>query len=125
MFMKKLVLLLGLLLPASGMAQQYSIDWFKVSGGDSTGTGDVYAVSGTIGQHDTGGSLTGSNYSLTSGFWSLVAVVQWRARRRWVSPVLAMELSSPGRQVRRGLCCTEQRPCRSQWLSELRRHHRR
>ena len=57
-------------------AQPYSIDWFKVSGGGGTSTGGVYAVSGTIGQPDAGMAMSGGNYSLTGGFWSLVAVVQ-------------------------------------------------
>ena len=57
-------------------AQNYSIDWYKVSGGGGTSTGGVYSVSGTIGQHDSGGPMTGGNYSLTGGFWSLLSVVQ-------------------------------------------------
>ena len=57
--MKRLILLLSLLLPAVGFAQQYSIDWYKVAGGGGTSTGGVYAVSGTIGQHDAGGPMTG------------------------------------------------------------------
>ena len=63
-----------LLLTLTARAQNYSIDWFKVSGGGGTSTGGVYSVSGTIGQHDAGGPLTGGNYSLTGGFWSLYAV---------------------------------------------------
>lgn len=57
-------------------AQQYSIDWFKISGGGGTSTNGQYAVSGTIGQHDAGGPMTGGNYSLTGGFWALLSVVQ-------------------------------------------------
>jgi hypothetical protein len=38
--------------------------------------GGTYAISGTIGQHDAGGPMTGGNYSLTGGFWSLISVVQ-------------------------------------------------
>ena len=57
-------------------AQTYSIDWYKIAGGGGTSTGGVYAVNGTIGQHDAGGPMTGGNYSLTGGFWSLIAVVQ-------------------------------------------------
>jgi hypothetical protein len=53
---------------------QYSIDWYKVSGGGGTSTGGVYSVSGTIGQHDAGGPMTGGGYSLTGGFWSLLAL---------------------------------------------------
>jgi len=56
--------------------QSYSIDWYKIAGGGGTSTGGVYAVSGTIGQHDAGGPMTGGSYSLTGGFWSLIAVVQ-------------------------------------------------
>src|SRR5271169_2983741 len=74
--MKKLVLLLSLLIPALGFAQQYSIDWFKVAGGGGTSTGGTYVVNGTIGQHDAGGPMTGGSYSLTGGFWALISVVQ-------------------------------------------------
>jgi hypothetical protein len=58
------------------LAQQYSIDWYKVAGGGGTSTGGTYSVSGTIGQHDAGGPMTGGNYSLTGGFWALISVVQ-------------------------------------------------
>jgi hypothetical protein len=64
----------GCCLPA--LAQQYSIGWYKVAGGGGASTGGVYAVNGTIGQHDAGGPMTGGNYSLTGGFWALISVVQ-------------------------------------------------
>ena len=65
----------GLLLALSGLhAQQYSIDWYKVSGGGGTSSNGQYVVSGTIGQHDAGGPMTNGNFSLTGGFWSLFAV---------------------------------------------------
>ena len=67
---------MGLLMPAFGFAQQYSIDWYKVSGGGGTSTGSVYSVSGTIGQPDASGAMSGGNYSVTGGFWSLIQVVQ-------------------------------------------------
>ncbi len=35
-----------------------------------------YTVTVTIGQADAGGAMTGGNYSLTGGFWSLIAVAQ-------------------------------------------------
>ena len=57
-------------------AQSYSIDWYKIAGGGGTSTGGVYAVSGTLGQPDASGAMTGGSYSLTGGFWSLIAVVQ-------------------------------------------------
>jgi len=72
--MKELFLLFSLLIPTLGLAQPYTIDWYKVSGGGGTSTGGVYSVSGTIGQPDAGGPMTGGSYSLSGGFWSLIAV---------------------------------------------------
>ena len=60
----------------SASAQSYSIDWYKIAGGGGTSTNGQYTLSGTIGQHDAGGPMTGGNYSLTGGFWSLLSVVQ-------------------------------------------------
>jgi hypothetical protein len=57
-------------------AQSYSIDWFTIDGGGGTSTSGVYSVSGTIGQPDAGGAMTGGNYSLTGGFWALISIVQ-------------------------------------------------
>ena len=74
--MKKLIFIFGLLIPTISFAQPYSIDWYKVSGGGGTSTGATYQVSGTIGQHDAGGPMTGGSYSLTGGFWALISVVQ-------------------------------------------------
>jgi len=71
--MKKL-LLLGLLLATAGLAQQYSIGWYKIGGGGGTSTNGQYSVTGTIGQPDAGPAMTGGNYSVTGGFWSLIAV---------------------------------------------------
>ena len=59
---------------ASG--QSYSIDWYKIAGGGGTSTGATYQVTGTLGQHDAGGPMTGGSYSLTGGFWALISVVQ-------------------------------------------------
>lgn len=57
-------------------AQPYSVDWYKISGGGGAGSNGQYAVSGTIGQPDAGVAMSGGNYSLTGGFWSLISVVQ-------------------------------------------------
>src|SRR5580698_7868744 len=74
-----LTLLLCLLTPAI-KAQTYSINWYKVAGGGggSSGTNGstMFSVNGTIGQHDAGAAMRGGAYSLTSGFWSLISVVQ-------------------------------------------------
>jgi hypothetical protein len=74
--MKSSFVLFGLLVPTISFAQSYTIDWYKISGGGGTSTGGVYAVSGTIGQHDAGNAMSGGPYSVTGGFWSLIAVVQ-------------------------------------------------
>ena len=56
------------------LAQSYAVDWSKISGGGGTSTGGIYSVSGTIGQPDASTAMTGGNFSLTGGFWSLYAV---------------------------------------------------
>lgn len=55
-------------------AQQYSVNWYKVSGGGGTSTNTPYTVSGTIGQHDASGQMSGGGYAVTGGFWALYAV---------------------------------------------------
>jgi len=72
--MKKTILLFGLVVPSLGLAQSYSIDWYKIAGGGGTSSNGQYTVSGTIGQHDAGQAMTGGSYSLTGGFWALYAV---------------------------------------------------
>ena len=57
-------------------AQSYSIDWFTIDGGGGTSTNGQYSLSGTIGQPDAGGAMSGGNYSVTGGFWALIQVVQ-------------------------------------------------
>jgi hypothetical protein len=74
-----LTLFLGLLTPALH-AQSYSINWYKVAGGGGASAGtngsSVFSLSGTIGQPEAGGALSGGNFSLTGGFWSIISVVQ-------------------------------------------------
>jgi hypothetical protein len=58
------------------LGQSYTVDWYKISGGGGTSTGGTYQVNGTIGQPDASSTMSGGNYSLTGGFWSLISVVQ-------------------------------------------------
>jgi hypothetical protein len=81
--MKKIILNVSIfsLLILSIRAQQFSIDWYKVAGGGGTSTGSVYSVSGTIGQPDASGAMSGpmigtNYYSVTGGFWSFINAVQ-------------------------------------------------
>jgi hypothetical protein len=73
---KTLLLAAALLAPAAARSQTYSIDWYNISGGGGTSTNGQYAISGTIGQHDAGGPMTGGTYSLTGGFWAFLQVLQ-------------------------------------------------
>ena len=69
-----LLFLLALLLGVSlASAQNFAIDWFTIGGGGGVSTGDVYSVSGTIGQPHAG-TLSGGNFTLHGGFWSVLAV---------------------------------------------------
>ena len=77
--MNKIILALGLLFPAAGFTQNYSIDWYKVSGGGGTISGGSYTLTSTIGQHDAVAPMTvngygSSSYSLTGGFLAIYAV---------------------------------------------------
>ena len=71
------LIIVGLLLDRSAIhAQSYSTDWYKISGGGGASAGGAYQLSGTIGQPDAGGTMSGGQYSVTGGFWSLISIVQ-------------------------------------------------
>lgn len=52
------ILSTGLLI-RNAAAQNYNIDWHKVSGGGAVSANGQYAINGTIGQHDAGGAMAG------------------------------------------------------------------
>lgn len=54
-------------------------------------TGGVFTVSGTVGQPDAGGPLTGGVFSVMGGFWALPQAVQTPG-----APVLTISLVAPG-----------------------------
>jgi len=60
-------------------AQIYSINWHTIAGGGGSSSGssgtNTFTVTGTIGQPATA-SMSGGSYSLTGGFWSILAAVQ-------------------------------------------------
>ena len=70
-------------------AQPFSIGWFTVAGGGGTGTGGVYSMSATIGQHEAG-AMSGGQFALTGGFWGAVAVQSPGA------PTLVITPAGPG-----------------------------
>ena len=69
----------ALLVPNALLAQNYSINWYTIAGGggSSAGTsgGAAYPITGTIGQPATA-TMAGGSYSITGGFWSILAAVQ-------------------------------------------------
>jgi hypothetical protein len=67
---------LWILLACSAYAQSYTLDWSTIDGGGGTSRGGVYTVSGTIGQPEAGNAMSGGSYSLTGGFWGVIAAVQ-------------------------------------------------
>ena len=71
-------------------AQTYAIDWFTVDAGGGTCSGNVYQLSGTIGQPDAGSTMNGGTCNLDGGFWGIAAVVQ-----RSGAPALTMRRTSP------------------------------
>ena len=74
--MRKFVVFISVLIPAIGLAQPYSIDWYKIAAGGGTSTNGQYSVSGTIGQPDASMAMSGGQYSISGGYWSLINVVQ-------------------------------------------------
>ena len=64
------------LLAAAAPALAYDLSWFTVDGGGAMfTTGGTYELSGTIGQADASGPMTGGTFSLVGGFWALPATV--------------------------------------------------
>ena len=85
----RLSILAGVFLFIGKTPAQYAIDWHTIDGGGGTSTGDVYAVSGTIGQPDAGETMAGGLYSLTGGFWA-IHVIQTPG-----APFLSIAVSGP------------------------------
>ena len=84
---------LVLLASLAARAQQYTIDWSKIAGGGTMqSTGSVYGVSGTIGQQDAGGPLSGASFTLLGGFWVLPTELQ-------TPPLLSIEQLAGGVRV--------------------------
>lgn len=78
LIMAGVVLLPAVLLQAQGAepsasAPTYSLSWWTVDGGGSTGpaSSHSYSLVGTIGQPDAG-VMDGPRYSLVGGFWATV-----------------------------------------------------
>ncbi|MFN7138344.1 MAG: hypothetical protein ACK4UN_03280 [Limisphaerales bacterium] len=57
------------------LAQSYAINWSRIASGGGTSSGGNFSVSGTIGQSDVG-RITGGNFRIESGYWSVLSAVQ-------------------------------------------------
>ena len=84
------VFLLGVMCPNHAPAQGYSIGWSRLAGGSGSSTNATFSLTGTMGQTEAGGRLTGGGYSLTGGFRADVALVQTPGL-----PTLNLRLMSP------------------------------
>jgi len=71
-------------------AQPFAVNWHTIDGGGGTSTGGVYSVSGTVGQPDAGGPMTGGPFLVSGGFWAFIAVQTPGA------PFLSIVAASPG-----------------------------
>jgi hypothetical protein len=69
-----IILASGLLLSPGLLHAQYRIDWHQIGSGGGAATGNVYVVSGTIGQPGVG-AATGGSFGLVGGFWAFIGTV--------------------------------------------------
>jgi hypothetical protein len=92
--MKKLLLIIGVLAPTLCFAQQFSIPWYSITGGGGTSASGPFTLTGSIGQPAIGLSMSGGNFSLTGGFWSIIAAVQTAG-----APTLTITVTGPGTAV--------------------------
>ena len=71
--MKKIIVgALGSLAPLFLFAQNYSIDWFTIGPGGTSGGGS-YTLGSIIGEPGASATLSGGTYTLAGGFWSAFA----------------------------------------------------
>ena len=76
----RVLLLLGVIVAMSSMLSlnnvhaqtggNYDLTWWTIDGGGDVISGNGYTLNGTIGQPEPGSAPTGSNYTLTGGFWN-------------------------------------------------------
>jgi hypothetical protein len=59
----------ALLLVAQAAADDFGLDWWTIDGGGDTSWSADLELTGTIGQHDAGHTLSGGGFELTGGFW--------------------------------------------------------
>ncbi len=72
---KRTRLVLGVALVGAAALTSFAFDvpWRTWDGGGGRASGGPFTVTGTLGQHDAGGPLTGGAFSLNGGFWAAAA----------------------------------------------------
>src|SRR5512135_2529872 len=73
--LNSLLLILVTLVCVTTLRAQLAIDWFTVDAGGGTSTGGDYRIMGTIGQPDAGATMAGGGFSLSGGFWGVIAAL--------------------------------------------------
>lgn len=88
---KALIILAGALQITSAIPGQiYRMDLFVLAP-SGISTGGVYSISGTVGQVEAGGMMSGEAYSLTGGFWNSSSTVEEPAATK-----LTVQVTGPG-----------------------------
>lgn len=64
-----MVTIIGVITTAALAIGNFQIDWWTIDNGGGTSQGGDYAVSGSIGQPDTGPRMSGGDYTVVGGFW--------------------------------------------------------
>ncbi len=70
----------------------FAMHWFKVAGGGAgaaQSSNGRFELIGTVGQHDANPQTANGRFSLTAGYWSIVAVIQTEG-----APLLSIHRSS-------------------------------
>lgn len=65
-------------------AQRFSVDWDEIGTSAGTSSAGQFTVSGSIEPVDSGTTLQGGSYTLTSGYWSLITALQMPGAPRLV-----------------------------------------
>lgn len=58
------------------VADPFKISRWTIDSGGGTSEGDRFRVTGTIGQPESGASSSGGRFTVTSGFWNAIRVIQ-------------------------------------------------
>ena len=64
-----LILLLLAVVGVTAVELNYRVNWWSIDGGAQISSGDSLALSGIIGQPDTGPVMSGENFTVTGGYW--------------------------------------------------------